>query len=211
MTYRELLEIGATLELGAYVLGVLACRLDGFGRGGFRQRQEDMREVVFHIASLRIVLEEVRDLGFVDVDLVVDFAIEQLANDELRPHLGGMRSAFDRAFGGLTLGGGYRPTPWLRLPDLRVSAGYADFDGEGEKLMLVHGQISPGLIAAFNERLERVAQDFAQQHLADQRLPAEQRRPYTLLVAVRSWLFGPFAELRREAPPPALKPRVVRG
>ncbi len=75
----------------------------------------------------------------------------------------------------------------------------ADFDGEGEKLMLVHGQIGHNLITAFNERLERVAADFAQQHLADQRLPADQKRPYTLLVAVRSWLFGPFAALRREA------------
>ncbi len=74
----------------------------------------------------------------------------------------------------------------------------ADFDGEGEKLMLVHGQIGHNLITAFNERLERVAADFAQQHLADQRLPADQKRPYTLLVAVRSWLFGPFAALRRE-------------
>ncbi len=75
----------------------------------------------------------------------------------------------------------------------------ADFDGEGEKLLLVHGQISPALISAFNERLERVAQDFAQQHLADQRLPAEQKRPYTMVIAVRSWLFGPFAALRRDS------------
>lgn len=73
----------------------------------------------------------------------------------------------------------------------------ADFDGDGERLLLVHGQISPSLITAFNERLERVAQDFAQQHLADQRLPEEQKRPYTMVVAVRSWLFGPFAALRR--------------
>jgi len=78
----------------------------------------------------------------------------------------------------------------------------SDFDGEGEKLLLVHGQISPALITAFNERLQRVAQDFAQQHLADQRLPPDQKRPYTMVVAVRSWLFGPFAKLRREAPLP---------
>ncbi len=75
-----------------------------------------------------------------------------------------------------------------------------NFDGEGERLMLVHGQISPTQISAFNERLERVTRDFAQQHVTDQRLPAEQRRPYTLLVAVRSWLFGPFAALRRDGP-----------
>lgn len=44
-------------------------------------------------------------------------------------HLGNVAPGFDRAFGGLTLGGGYRPVPWLRLPDLRVSLGYADFEG----------------------------------------------------------------------------------
>jgi hypothetical protein len=79
-----------------------------------------------------------------------------------------------------------------------------NFDGEGERLMLVHGQISPSQVAAFNERLERVTRDFAQQHLIEQRLPTEQRHPYTLLVAVRSWLFGPFAALRRESAPPRL-------
>ena len=63
----------------------------------------------------------------------------------------------------------------------------------------MHGQISPALITAFNERLERVAQDFAQQHLdtSTSACLAEQKRPYTMVVAVRSWLFGPFAALRR--------------
>ena len=51
------------------------------------------------------------------------------------------------------------------------------FDGEGEQLMLVHGQIGKSLANAFNERLARVAQDFAQQHLADQKLPPDQKRP----------------------------------
>ncbi|MBH9551812.1 helix-turn-helix domain-containing protein [Inhella gelatinilytica] len=74
----------------------------------------------------------------------------------------------------------------------------ADFDGEGERLLLVHGQLSPARMVAFNERLERVAQDFAQQHLTDQRLPPDQKRPYTMVVAARSWLFGPFASLRRQ-------------
>ena len=71
------------------------------------------------------------------------------------------------------------------------------FDGEGEMLMLVHGQIGRSLANAFNERLARVAQDFAQQHLADQKLPADQKRPYTLLIGMRSWLFEAFRDLRR--------------
>ena len=73
-----------------------------------------------------------------------------------------------------------------------------DFGGEGEQLMLVHGQIGVGLAAAFNERLARVMQDFAQQHLADQKLPPSQKRPYTLVMAMRSWWFTVFRDLRRE-------------
>jgi transcriptional regulator with XRE-family HTH domain len=71
------------------------------------------------------------------------------------------------------------------------------FDGAGEQLMLVHGEINRSLAPAFNERLTRVAQDFARQHLADQRLPEDQKAPYTLIVAMRQWLFGPFRDLRR--------------
>jgi transcriptional regulator with XRE-family HTH domain len=72
------------------------------------------------------------------------------------------------------------------------------FDGEGEMLMLVHGQISKGLAANFVERLQRIGQDFAQQHLADQKLNPDQRRPYTLVVGMRSWLFAAFRDLKRE-------------
>ncbi len=73
------------------------------------------------------------------------------------------------------------------------------FDGPGETLLLVHGQLSPAQATLFNERLQRLAQDFAQQHLADQKLPAAERRPYTLLAGMRSWLFAPFRELLRQA------------
>jgi len=74
------------------------------------------------------------------------------------------------------------------------------FDGEGEMLMLVHGQIGRSLATLFNERLQRVAQDFAQQHLADQKLPADQKRPYTLVIGMRSWLLAAFRDLKRDAP-----------
>lgn len=71
------------------------------------------------------------------------------------------------------------------------------FDGEGELLMLVHGQIGRSLAMQFNERLARVAQDFAQQHLADQKLPPDQKRPFTLVLGMRSWLFAAFRDLKR--------------
>jgi DNA-binding Xre family transcriptional regulator len=72
------------------------------------------------------------------------------------------------------------------------------FDGEGEMLMLVHGQIGRSLATLFNERLQRLGQDFAQQHLADQKLPPEQKRAYTLVIGMRSWLFAAFRDLKRE-------------
>ncbi|HEX6704029.1 MAG TPA: helix-turn-helix transcriptional regulator [Albitalea sp.] len=72
------------------------------------------------------------------------------------------------------------------------------FDAEGEMLMLVHGQISPSQASGFVDRLQRVGSDFAQQHLADQKLPSAQRRAYTLVVGMRSWLFAAFRDLRRD-------------
>ena len=71
------------------------------------------------------------------------------------------------------------------------------FDGPGEGVLLVHGSISRSLAPAFMERMQRVAQDFAQQHLADQRQPEAQREGYTLLLALRSWEFAAFTQLRR--------------
>jgi len=66
-----------------------------------------------------------------------------------------------------------------------------------KKLLLVHGSISPGLAPSFMDRMQRVAQDFAQQHQADQKLDAKNREGYTLLLAMRSWEFEAFAALRR--------------
>ena len=95
------------------------------------------------------------------------------------------------------------------------------FDGAGELLMMVHGRIGHSLAALFNERLQRVAQDFAHQHLADQKLPADQKQPFTLLLGMRSWLFGAFRDLKREPdgpleavlpqPSPQPRPRATRS
>lgn len=80
-----------------------------------------------------------------------------------------------------------------------VAADYysGGFDADGETLLLVHGQISSSQAATFVERLQRVGQDFAQQHLADQKLSPEQKKPYTLIVGMRSWLFAAFRDLKR--------------
>ena len=71
------------------------------------------------------------------------------------------------------------------------------FNGTGEGLLLVHGSISRSLAPLFLERLQRVAQDFAQQHLADQKLPEAALEGYTLLLGMRRWEFAAFTALRR--------------
>ncbi|WP_210543537.1 helix-turn-helix transcriptional regulator [Rhodoferax sp. PAMC 29310] len=71
------------------------------------------------------------------------------------------------------------------------------FDGTGEGLLLVHGSVSRTLAPMFMERLQRVAQDFAQQHQTDQKLAVEDREGYTLVLGMRSWEFEAFGLLRR--------------
>lgn len=71
------------------------------------------------------------------------------------------------------------------------------FDGPAESVLLVHGSVSRALAPGFLERMQRVAQDFAQQHQADQKLADKDREGYTLLLAMRSWEFEAFAALRR--------------
>lgn len=71
------------------------------------------------------------------------------------------------------------------------------FNGEAEGLMLVHGSVSRAVAPAFMDRLQRVAQDFAQQHQADQKLADKDREGYTLVLAMRRWEFEAFAALRR--------------
>lgn len=73
------------------------------------------------------------------------------------------------------------------------------FDGPGEGVLLVHGAVSRALAPQFMERLQKVAQDFAQQHQADQRLAEAEREGYTLVLAMRSWEFEAFTRLRRPA------------
>lgn len=71
------------------------------------------------------------------------------------------------------------------------------FNGDGETLLLVHGSVSRSLAPAFVERMQAVAQDFARQHLADQKLAETERDGYTLLLSMRAWEFAAFAALRR--------------
>lgn len=71
------------------------------------------------------------------------------------------------------------------------------FDGAAEGVLLVHGSVSRAIAPSFVERMQKLAQDFAQQHQADQKLAEKDRDGYTLVLAMRSWEFAAFTRLRR--------------
>lgn len=73
------------------------------------------------------------------------------------------------------------------------------FDGTGELLSVVHGSIARFEATVLADRVQRVAQDFAVQHLADQRLLANQRAPTTMVIGLRSWWLKSLQELRRDS------------
>lgn len=71
------------------------------------------------------------------------------------------------------------------------------FDASGEGLVLVHGSINRSHAPSFLDRIQHLAQDFAQQQSADQKVDEKDRGNYTLLLAIRSWELEAFANLRR--------------
>ncbi len=72
-----------------------------------------------------------------------------------------------------------------------------DFDHDEDLLLLVHGSIGRDMAASFNDRLRRLAQDYARQHHLDQRLPLEQRQPLTMVLAMRRWQFSLLRDMQR--------------
>jgi AcrR family transcriptional regulator len=136
------------------------------------------------------------EYAFSDAECIRYLAqLDRLGIIELRP-LNRYRLKVAKGFRWLPHG------PVMRYFREHVAADYLSggFDGEGELIMLVHGEITKPLAASFVERLQRVGQDFAQAHLAEQRLPDDQRTPYTLLVGMRTWLFAAFRDLKRDPP-----------
>ena len=138
-----------------------------------------------------------REYAFTDAECIGYLTkLDRLGIIELRP-LNRYRLKVAKGFRWLPHG------PVMRYFREHVAGDYLSggFDGEGETIMLVHGEITTGLATTLVERLQRVGLDFARAHVAEQKLPDEQRTPYTLLVGMRSWLFAAFRDLKRNAPP----------
>ncbi|MES3020080.1 MAG: helix-turn-helix transcriptional regulator [Pseudomonadota bacterium] len=73
------------------------------------------------------------------------------------------------------------------------------FDGEGEMMRLVNVMLSKPSSAALLERLRQVADEFAQQHQHETRLPFEHKHAVSFIVAARPWVPRAFKALLRES------------
>jgi DNA-binding Xre family transcriptional regulator len=72
------------------------------------------------------------------------------------------------------------------------------FDREGETLLMVHGNINRAVAPNFVERINRIGQDFAAQHLADKKMDEKHRDGFTMILGLRRWEFSAFTGLRRK-------------
>jgi DNA-binding Xre family transcriptional regulator len=72
------------------------------------------------------------------------------------------------------------------------------FDRDGETLLMVHGNINRAVAPNFVERINRIGQDFAAQHLADKKMDEKHRDGFTMIVGFRRWEFSAFTGMRRK-------------
>lgn len=75
------------------------------------------------------------------------------------------------------------------------------FSGPHEFMVLLNARLSKAHAATLIDRLQRLAKDFSEQHVDDARLPAAQRHPLSLLLAVRPWQLEFMRKLERKAMP----------
>jgi DNA-binding Xre family transcriptional regulator len=74
------------------------------------------------------------------------------------------------------------------------------FDAQGEIMRLISVRVSVDGQVALLRRIEQLAREYEEQHAADLRLPLEQRKLVSVLLAVRRWEPAIFKKLRRNVP-----------
>jgi hypothetical protein len=62
---------------------------------------------------------------------------------------------------------------------------------------LINALLSPASSTQIIGRLKRIGRDFAEMHDDDKHLPLGERRPASLLLAIRPWEPEAFKKLRR--------------
>ncbi len=72
------------------------------------------------------------------------------------------------------------------------------FDGPNEIIMVVNAMLSPASSAQFIAKLRKLANEFSEMHNDDKHLPIGERRPASVVLALRPWELDNFNRLRRK-------------
>jgi transcriptional regulator with XRE-family HTH domain len=72
------------------------------------------------------------------------------------------------------------------------------FDGPNEIIMVVNAMLSPASSAQFVAKLRKLANEFSELHNDDKHLPIGERRPASVVLALRPWEIDDFNALRRK-------------
>jgi DNA-binding Xre family transcriptional regulator len=62
------------------------------------------------------------------------------------------------------------------------------FEAPGEVLKIINVRVSPAVRESLKARLERIAQEYADQVVVDSHLPLDERPPLSICIAVRTWV-----------------------
>lgn len=71
------------------------------------------------------------------------------------------------------------------------------FQAPGEVLKIINVRISPQVRESLKDRLEQIAQEYADQVVADSHLPLDERPPLSICIAVRAWVPAFLKDLMR--------------
>jgi transcriptional regulator with XRE-family HTH domain len=72
------------------------------------------------------------------------------------------------------------------------------FDGPNEMIMVVNAMLSAASSAQFVAKLRKLASEFSELHNDDKHLPIGERRPASVVLALRPWELDDFNKLRRK-------------
>jgi transcriptional regulator with XRE-family HTH domain len=71
------------------------------------------------------------------------------------------------------------------------------FTGQQEKLIVINGMLSPEAMAIFHRKVVHLAREFETLNSEDSSLPLDRRSGTTAVLAMRSWKYGLFDNLRK--------------
>ena len=74
----------------------------------------------------------------------------------------------------------------------------SQFDGPNEIIMVINAMLSPASSAKIVARLRKVASEFTELHNDDKQLLIGERRPASVILALRPWELDDFNKLRRK-------------